>query len=74
MKRYLMVSEGNAHCYLCGDPEKKRPLFCPACQYAYWGQDYISCNPDNTHFTGLSEKQAREDVRYLDAVNSADSY
>ena len=79
MTRYLMISDADYHCWNCGnvdgqDPNDMLPMFCPSCQYAYWSDDEIAANPDNAHFTGMSEQAAREDKEYAEAVASADSY
>ena len=75
MSTYLMISNFDRSCSECGHLALNRqPIFCPGCQYSYWSDDEIAANPDNAHFTGLSEAVARADERYAEAVASADSY
>lgn len=59
MARFLMVSncEHCKYCYMDSDE--------PSCyhRYAYWSREEdeaIADNPDNAHYTGISEEQARK--------------
>ncbi len=68
----LMMSNYDPLCPECQD--QRGLQYCPSCQYAYWSTDDLASNPDNVHFTGLTEEVARKDPEMKTAVQSADNY
>lgn len=69
MMRFLMSTRNT-----CPECTNNQTEFCPMCEYAYWGTGDIASNPDNLHFTGYTEKEARRNPKLKEAVKSADNY